>query len=126
MAPLARVSVGCGELGSAKPLGARMSRQMSTSTCVTAPNWARPDMSEDLLGGVVEHVVVVLDEVAAGLLSAPHQHLQLLEGRSGRLLHDDVGAGVQRIHGQPEVGGRGCGDVDHVGPGLLQHWPGGR
>ena len=42
MAPPARVSVGCGELGSAKPPGPRMSRQISTSTCVTAPN--SPDL----------------------------------------------------------------------------------
>ena len=66
---------------------------------------------------------MVLDEVAANLLGAPDQCLQLLEGRCGGLLHYDVGAGVKRIHGEPEVGGRGRGDVDHVGPDLLQHGP---
>jgi hypothetical protein len=44
------------------------------------------DASQDLLGGQ--------------LLGAPGQRLQLLEGRGGRLLHDDVGAGVKRAHGQ--------------------------
>ena len=65
MAPPARVSAGCGELGSAKPLGPRMSRQMSTSTCVTAPNSPDVDASQDLLGRAVENIVVVLDEVPA-------------------------------------------------------------
>ena len=27
-----------------------------------------------------------------------------------------VGTDVERVHGKPEVGGRGRGDVDHVGP----------
>ena len=61
--------------------------------------------------------------MAAGLLGAPDQRLQLLEGRGGRLLYDDVGAGVERVHGKPEMGGRGRGNVDHVGSGLLQHGP---
>ena len=79
------------------------------------------DVSQDLLGRVVEEVVVVLDEVTANLLGAPGQRLQLLEGRGRRLLHDDVGAGIERVHRQPEVGGRRRGHVHHVGPRLLQH-----
>ncbi len=87
------------------------------------PELAGLDASQNLLRGMVEDVVVVLDEMATGLLGAPDQRLQFLEGRGGRLLDDDVGAGVERVHGQPEVGGRGRGDVDHVGSGLLQHGP---
>ena len=87
------------------------------------PEFAGLDAPQDLLRGMVEEVVVVLDEMAAGLLGAPDQRLQLLEGRGGRLLDDDVGAGGERVHGKPEVGGRGRGDVDYVGSGLLQHGP---
>ena len=87
------------------------------------PELAGLDASQNLLRGMVEDVVVVLDEMATGLLGAPDQRLQFLEGGSGRLLDDDVGASVERVHGQPEVGGRGRGDVDYVGSGLLQHGP---
>ena len=87
------------------------------------PELAGLDASQNLLRGTVEDVVVVLDEMAARLLGAPDQGLQLLEGGSGRLLDDDVGASVERVHSWREVGGRGRGDVDYVGPGFLQHDP---
>ena len=45
------------------------------------PEFAGLDASQDLLRGTVEEVVVVLDEMAAGLLRAPDQRIQLLEGR---------------------------------------------
>src|SRR5262245_55745061 len=77
--------------------------------------------TQDLLGGPVENVVVVFDKVAANLLSAPDQRLQLVVGRCRGLLHNDVRAGIERVHGQPEVGGRWRGDVDYSRPGLLQH-----
>ena len=62
------------------------------------PEFAGLDSSKNLLRGMVEDVVVVLDEMATGLLGAPDQRLQLLEGGSGRLLDDDVGASVERVH----------------------------
>ncbi len=123
MAPPASVSAGCGELGSAKPPGPRISRQMNTSTCVTAPNSPELDASQDFLRGLVEDVVVILDEMATRLLGASDQRLQFLEGGSGRLLDDDMGASVERVHSQPEVRGRRRGDVDDVRSGLLQHGP---
>ena len=123
MAPPASLSAGCGELGSAKPLGPRMSRQMSTSTCVTAPNSPDLDASQDFLRCVVEDVVVVFDEMAADLLGAPDQSLQLLKGRGRWLLHDHVSTGIERVHRQREVRVRRRCDVDHVGPRFLQHDP---
>ena len=87
------------------------------------PEFAGLDAPQDLLRGMVEEVVVVFDEMAAGLLGAPDQRLQLVEGRGGRLLDDDVGASVERVQGEPEMGGRWRGDVDHVGPDLFQHGP---
>ena len=123
MAPPARVSAGCGELGSAKPLGAEDVEADKHLDVCHRPELAGLDASQNLLRGMVEDVVVVLDEMATGLLGAPDQRLQFLEGRGGRLLDDDVGAGVERVHSQPEVGGRGRGDVDHVGSDLLQHGP---
>ena len=123
MAPPARVSAGCGELGSAKPLRPEDVEADEHLDMRHRAELAGLDAPQDLLRGVIKDVVVVLDEVAANLLRPPDQCLQLFEGRCGGLLHDDVGAGVKRIHGQPEVGGRGRGDVDHVGPDLLQHGP---
>ena len=96
MAPPARVSAGCGELGSAKPLRAEDVEADEHLDVRHRAELAGLDASQDLLGRAVEDVVVVLDEMAAGLLGAPDQRLQLLEGRGGRLLHDDVGAGVER------------------------------
>jgi hypothetical protein len=79
------------------------------------------DAPQDLLRAIIKDVVVVLNEVAANLLRPPDQCLQLFKGRCGGFLRDDVGAGIKRVHGEPEVGRRGCSDVDHVGPDLLQH-----
>ena len=66
---------------------------------------------------------MVLDEVAADILGTPDQRLQFLEGRGDRLLNDDMGASVERVQSQPEMRGRGRGDVDDVGSDLLQHGP---
>ncbi len=54
------------------------------------------DASQDLLRRLVKEVVVVLDKVTVGLLSTQGQGLQLFERRRGRLLHDDVSAGLER------------------------------
>ena len=70
------------------------------------PEFAGLDSSKNLLRGMVENVVVILKEMAASLLGAPDQRLQLLEGGSGRLLDDDVGASIERVYGWPEMGGR--------------------
>ena len=90
------------------------------------PEFAGLDAPQDLLRGMVEQVVVVLDEVAAGILGAADQRLQFLEGRGGRLLDDHMGAGVERVQSQPEMRGRRRGDVDDVGSDLAPAWPGGR
>ena len=87
------------------------------------PELADLDPPENLLRSLVEEVIVVLDEMAAGLPGALDQRLQFLDGGGGRLLYDHVGACVERVDGRPEVGGRGRGDVDHVGSDLLQHGP---
>ena len=56
----------------------------------------------------------------------PDQVVELLEGGGRRLLQDDVGPGVERVHRQGIVRGRRGGDVDHVGPDLRRASPGGR
>src|SRR5690242_15667725 len=77
------------------------------------PEIAGLDASQNLLRSLVEGVVIVLNEVAAGLLGAPDQRLQFLESGGGRFLDDDMGASVERVHSQPEMRSRGCGDVDY-------------
>src|ERR1700761_3624729 len=72
------------------------------------------DPLQNLLRGLVEEVIVVLDEMAASLPGALDQRLEFLEGRGGRLFDDHVGASVERVHNRPEMGGRRRGDVDHV------------
>ncbi len=79
------------------------------------------DAPQDFLGGAIEDVVVVFNQVAAGLLGALSQSLKLVEGRGRRLLNDHMGAGVEGVHRQPKVGGRGSRDMDDIGPDLLQH-----
>src|SRR5208282_4012334 len=79
------------------------------------------DSSQNLLRSTVENVVVVLNEKAIRRPGAPHQRLQFLESGTGRLLDDDMGASVERVHSWSEVRGRGRGHVDYVGSGLIQH-----
>ena len=110
--------VGIGETARAKDVETNEYLDMRHVTELAGPN-----ASQDLLGAVVENVIVVLDEMAADLSGATDQRLQFLKGRGDRLLHDDVGASIERVHGEPEVRGRRGGDVDHVGSSLLQHGP---
>src|ERR1700676_4716870 len=85
------------------------------------PELAGLDALHDLLRRAVKDVVVILDQVTAGLLRASSQSLELLEGRGYWLLVDDMGAGIERVHRQTEMGGRWRGDVDDIGAGLFQH-----
>src|SRR4051794_29559148 len=87
------------------------------------PELTELDAPQNLLRGMVEDVVIVLDEMAAGLPGALGQYLQLLEGRGDRLFNNHMSASAERVHRQPKMGGRGRGDVNHIGPGLLQHGP---
>ena len=123
MAPPARVERGVRRVGVGEAAGAKDIEADEHLDVCHRPELTGLDSSKNLLRGMVEDVVVVLDEMATSLLGAPDQRIQLLEGGSGRLLDDDVGASVERVHGYPEVGGRGRGDVDYVGSGLLKHRP---
>src|SRR3954471_4733188 len=83
------------------------------------PELAEFDAPQNLLWGTIEDIVIVLDEMAAGLPGALGQHLKLLKGRSDRLFDNHMSAGAERVHRQPKVRGWGRGDVNHIGPGLL-------
>ncbi len=81
------------------------------------------DAAEDLLWALIEEVIVVLHQRTPGLLGTADELLQLGQGGRRRLLDDDVGAGVERIHRQPEMRAGWGGDVDHRGTYLGEHRP---
>ena len=87
------------------------------------PELAGLDASKNLLRGAVKNIVVVLDELESGFLGASGQRLKFREGPGRRFLDYDVGSSEKRVHGELEVGGRGCSDVDYVWSRLLQHLP---
>ena len=81
----------------------------------------RVDAPADLTRRVVEQVVVVLDQRAPEFPGAAGQHVQFFQRGRGRLLHDHVGAGLQRIEREMEVRSRRRGDVNNVRSDLTQH-----